>query len=196
MKVTRLFLLSSLLLVGCVRSVHPFYTDAQLTFDPALIGTWVRVEDSEQKESLTVTGNADTKQYDVIYTDDEKKSGSFVVHLFKVQDRLIADVLPAELKTPDSGVYGVHFLPLHSFMVVNYNAGTIRFRQMEPDWLKKQLEAQPALLKHEKVDDQIILTAPTDQLQQFILKHIDTQGAFGEPAEFRWAPPTTMPVGF
>lgn len=193
MKTTQFLLLSCLLMVGCVRSVHPFYSDAQLIYDPALNGIWTTVGESSKNETLAVTGDEGSKQYQVVYTDNESKTGTFTVHLARLGDLLLADVYPEDLKTPDSGVYGAHFLPLHSFMIVSYNAGSLKTRQMDPDWLKKQLEAKPELIKHEKIDDQIILTAPTPQLQELIVKNIATEKAFGEPAEFKWTGPTTRP---
>lgn len=193
MNITRTLLLSSLLMVGCVRSVHPFVSESQRVFDPALVGLWTQVTESDDKQTFAITGDAEAKQYQVLYKDGDGKTGGFVVQLAKIGDQTLADVYPKDLKTADSGVYGAHFMPLHSFMLVSYNAGSLKFRAMDPNWLRKQLEAQPALLKHETIEDQIILTAPTQQLQEFVLKHVTSEGAYGDSQEFKWTGPTTRP---
>jgi hypothetical protein len=49
---------------------------------------------------------------------------------------------------------------------------------MDYDWLKKELEAKPDEIAFEKADgDRILLTAPSDKVQAFVLKHADTPGA-------------------
>jgi hypothetical protein len=55
----------------------------------------------------------------------------------------------------------------------------------DPDWLKKLVADNPKAIQHEKIDDEIILTASTKDLQTFWLKHLDTNGAFGEPSNMK-----------
>ena len=65
----------------------------------------------------------------------------------------------------------------------------MHLRQIEPtlqmcspdvDWLKKQLEQDPTLIRHEVIDDEIILSASTAELQAFWLKHLESEGLFEE----------------
>src|SRR5262245_12400059 len=104
--------LFSLLLVNfaCVQSLHPYYKEEQVTYDPALAGTWKQVSG---QDSFVATGQAEDKSYAVAYTDKDGKVGRFTVHLFKVNDTMLADVLPEEPKLTDNDVYKAHLLPLH-----------------------------------------------------------------------------------
>ena len=194
MKRISLLLAWLLLTSGCVRSLHPYYTEAQLVFDPSLNGTW---SDAEKKSTFAVTGDAEHKLYEVLYTDVEKnKIGHFKVHLAMVQAQLIADIAPADPQLEDSDEYKAHLVPVHSFMLVSYDAQAIRLRSMSFEWFKKYIHEHPDSIEHELIegsDDNIILTAPPDHLQAFILKNLTTEGAYGETAEFRRISATTRP---
>jgi len=197
MKSTFLAMFTLLLIgTGCVRSVHPFYTDAQLTYDPAVVGTW---SDAERNNAFTITADAEQKQYSVAYTDKDGKVGHFIVHLAKLErlqppPQLLADIVPDEPKLEENDTYKAHLLPLHSFMLVSYNAAEMKLRMMDRDWLDKFLQSHPDALKHERIgQDQTILTASTDELQKFILNNLETKDAFGDPTELRRIGPTTRP---
>jgi hypothetical protein len=171
------------LMTGCVQSLYPFYTDDQLAFDPALGGVWAN---GDGKAILEVTPVPDDKSYNLTYTDGDKKTGRFIVHLARAQDMLIADVFPAEPKLDSSDVYTAHLLPVHSFMLVERGDGVLRLRTMSFDWLKGYLKDHPGAIRCETIDkDRIVLTAPPADAQAFVLKHVKTEGAYGETTEFK-----------
>jgi len=47
-------------------------------------------------------------------------------------------------------------------------------------WLEDRLEENEKTLSHAYLDDRLILTASTTELQAFVLKYLETKGAFGE----------------
>jgi hypothetical protein len=51
-------------------------------------------------------------------------------------------------------------------------------------WLEKRLQEDPSLLDHELrgSDHRLLVTASTEELQQFILQHRNNAEAFGEPS--------------
>ena len=59
---------------------------------------------------------------------------------------------------------------------------------LDYDWLKKLVEKNPKAIRHivappklgEDGDGLLVLTADTAELQEFILKHEKTAGAFGD----------------
>jgi len=197
MKSTFLAMLLLILIgTGCVRSVRPFYTESQLVYDSSVLGTWT---DAEGKSSFVITGNAEQKQYSAAYTDKDGRVGHFIVHLAKLdrepqRPQLLADIFPDEPKLDENDTYKMHLLPLHSFMLVSYDATEMKLRMMERDWLDKFLQSNPGALKHERIEqDQTILTASTEELQKFILYNLETKEAFGEPTELRRISPATLP---
>jgi hypothetical protein len=174
------------LLAGCVQSLHPFATDAQTTFDEKFVGTWA---DAELKNLLVVARAPEGNAYAVTYTDDHGKAGRFVARVAKVGDVLLADVAPAEPKFADDAndTYVAQLLPVHTFVVIE-RAGddVVWIKAMDYGWFKKYLAAHPDEVKFEKIGtDRYLLTGPTEQVQAFAIKHLQTPGAYGEPTEFQ-----------
>jgi len=77
--------------VGCIRSLHPFYTNKDVIFDSGLVGRWSQEkskdtwEFSKQKEG----------EYQLVYTDEEGKSGTFVVRLLKIDGKMFLYLFPS-----------------------------------------------------------------------------------------------------
>ena len=46
------------------------------------------------------------------------------------------------------------------------------------------LKKNPAALKHEIVDGDLVLTASTKQLQSFVLRHVNDKSAFTDPTDY------------
>jgi hypothetical protein len=179
-------LLAFWLLTGCVQSLHPYFTADQVTYDPVLVGTWAN---DDGDSVFVVTGDAESKTYHVAFTDEEKKTGKFDVHLVKAQDQQLLDITAAETDEQRSDMYRVHLLPVHSFMLFSRKEGendAIELRTMEYDWLKKYLEQNPKAVAHEVIGgDRILLTAPSEKVQAFVLEHAKAEGAYGEPGVFK-----------
>jgi hypothetical protein len=170
-------LLSILILFsGCIRSLHPIYTEKDLVLEPALIGQW---SENDSKETWTFSRN-DANAYTLVYTDDKGRQGRFEAHLAKLNGNLFLDLFPEEPELKENDFYKYHLLPVHTFLYVKQITPTLQMSLPEPVWLKKFLADNPKALRYEKIDDEIILTAETRDLQAFWLKHLKTEGAFGE----------------
>jgi hypothetical protein len=106
---------------GCVRSLHPIYTEKTLTYDPAFIGAWVDEKDETRLEIAASSDNDQPeaiKSYQVVYIDKDKKPARLLGHLAKVGDMLVADLTVAdEQGLPDSDFYKAHLFPLHTFWI-------------------------------------------------------------------------------
>jgi hypothetical protein len=142
-----------------------------------------------------VTGNDKDKDYNMLYTDKDGKSSPFIVHLAKVRNRMIADIYPDDMDNQVKGndEYRLYLVPVHSFMIVEYSPPDLRFRQMDLDWFNKYVQAHPKEIQCETADpDRRLLTAPTEQVQAFVLRHLDTPGAYSDEQEMNRIP-TTQP---
>ena len=169
-------LLGLVLLPGCVRSLHPFYTDEDIVFDPNLVGEWAN---DESGESWTFSKKGE-KSYDLVYRDRDGKTGRFVAHLAKIQGKLFLDLFPEEAKIEGNDFYRIHLVRVHTLLHVKQIGPTLQMRVSNPDWLKKLVTDNPDTIRHTEVDDGVILTAETKELQAFWIKHLDTEKAFGE----------------
>jgi len=164
------------LMAGCIPSVHPLYTDQDLIFDASLIGEWA---DKGGKETWTFTKSGENA-YKLLYLDEKGKKGEFAVHLLNVGDRRFMDLYPSDPDLQQNDFYKCHLMPVHMFFRVQQKENTLRMAFMKPDWIKKFLQEHPDAVKHEKVDDGIVLTAQPKELQAFLITHEKTPDAWDE----------------
>jgi len=168
------------LLGGCVSSLHPLYTDKDIVFEEKLLGDW-KVDDQKWEFEK----GADPNSYKLIVTDNHGK-GSFHTHLVKIDDMLFLDMYasnPEELKSCE--LWEFHILPVHTFWKVEQLEPAPKIRAMNADRMGKMLKTDPNLIEHEVLeDDRIVLTASTEELQKFMVKHADDEELFGDVMEF------------
>jgi len=182
-KISR-FLLASLLflLTGCVPSLHPLYTNDDLIFDQSLLGSWV----GEKKSGWTFSNDGDKKAYKAVYTDEDGKTGEFVAHLVKLKKTMFLDLYPADPSLAQNDFYKMHLVPAHSFLLVSKIEPELQIAALNPSWLKDYLAKHPEAIAHEVLEEkQIVLTASTKQLQEFLLTHVQTKDAFGDMSSWK-----------
>jgi hypothetical protein len=174
---------SAALLGGCiVTSVLPFYTEKDLVFEPALVGDWVEngkgaghdvwkfEKSGERAYRLTVI--------------EERQASVLEAHAFKLQGQLLLDVASMDRD--------VRVIPPHTLLRVSSATPLLKMSQMDNDWLIKLLSKDPAAIPHHLVrngdkpeDLRVVLTASTPELQKFVLKHLDTPGAWKADLEMK-----------
>jgi hypothetical protein len=179
-----IFALTLLIVAGCVPSLHEMYTDHDSIFDPALVGTF------SSKDSTWTFSKHDESSYDLVLLDKDAKATKFLVHLVKVPDgTMFLDVFPADDPT------NPNFIPNHSFMLVYQISPTLKLANLDPDWTKKYLADHPDALAHEKVKDDIVLTAAPADVQKFLAANAKTDGAFSSGDDLIRQVPATAPAG-
>ncbi len=182
-----LFYLLAVLLGGCVPvlSLNSLYTEENVAFDRKLLGTWIDDPNSPEVtwefERLEEPNNA----YRLVFSDKDDKKGSFVVHLVKLQNRLFLDVYPGELPwEPDDPnevkwLYNSFFLiPAHTFIRIDSLEPQLRMRLTDDDEMAELLKEDPNAVKHISIEDRLILTASTKELQAFVLKYAGDRRVF------------------
>lgn len=177
----------SALLAGCIPTLHPLYTEQDLTFDPALVGRWAETDSGKESWDFS---KGDAQSYQLIYTDGEGKKGEFAVRLLKLGDTRFLDLYPNDTGLKDgkrNDYYNLHFIPAHTFLKVLAVSPTLRLSVMEPDWLGDLLKKDPKALAHEREDDRVLITASTKDLQQFVLRYANATNAWGRPSDLHRA---------
>lgn len=181
MKVQKLlFYLLAVLLGGCVLSLHPLYTEKDLIFEEKLLGNWVKKGSTETWQFERADGG---KSYKVVYTDEKGKKGPFDAGLGKIDNVMYLNIFPQEPELKENDYYKFHILRAHSFIRIERIEPNLVMRVMDPDTLKKMLENDPNLIKHEIVEDRLVLTASTEELQKFMKAHTNDEGFFAEATE-------------
>jgi hypothetical protein len=182
-----------ILFVGCIPSLHALYTDKDVIYDPALVGTWY----TGDGQANFVFTRADDKSYKAVYTDKDGKTGEFTIHLLQLKDTRFLDFYPLGDSLTQSDFFKGHLVPAHSFMRVYSTVPDLVLGDMDYDWTKNFLAANPAALAHELIgeggnDKELVLTASTADLQAFVLAHMNDDGFF-KPNTLMREQPATRP---
>ena len=188
MKVKKfLFYLLAALLGGCVpvMSLHSLYTKENVVFEEKLLGTWV--DDPNSPEVIWEFTHIDEPKnaYKLFFSDKDGQKGSFVAHLVKLENSLFLDVFPDEFPcdTEDPNkidwLYNVFFLvPVHTFIKIDSIEPQLKMRLTDDDKMEELLKEDPNAVKHTSIEDMLILTASTKELQAFVLEHADDNRVF------------------
>jgi len=167
------FALVSLFLVGCIPSLHPLYTENELVFEPSLLGIWTE-EDGRTSYEFIKDGSS---SYTMIYTEDSIPS-DFAAHLLKLGDNLFLNLQPDE---PECGndFHKGYLISAHSFYKVSLEKDVLRLDGLDIDWLRDLYrDGKTALSREILQGDVFVLTASTKELQEFVLKYAENEGAF------------------
>ena len=174
---------AAVLLVACIPSVYPFYTDKDVVTDQGLVGEW-REKDNTNNPEMWKFEQSTNNAYKLT-VEEHGKTGEFSAHLFKLKQEQFLDLIPSKCEFATNQADLVNFSVFAGHLIA-------RMPQVEPnlklafcdfEWLQKYLEKNPSALAHHVEDNSIVLTADTRDLQKFVLKHLGTNELFKEYGE-------------
>jgi hypothetical protein len=174
---------TAFLLAGClVTSVYPFYTAKDVTFEPALTGNWTNSTDAQERWQFEAVN---TNCYRATYSNQDS-TNVMQATLFKLHNNVFLDLITEEMKDDVQPPP----IPSHFLFRVNQIKPSLKMAPMDYDWLAKLLDADPKALRHHLIGDpkdkdeqRLVLTADTADLQQFIIKHLNTSEAWKDDSE-------------
>ena len=166
----------ALALTGCVvTSVYPFYFERDVIFEPALVGEWKEAAQPAEHWRFE-RGSGDAYR---ITRESGGKTTVFEGHAFKLRGSTFLDLTA----TARSENIEPEPVPSHFLARVVQLTPTVKLSAIGNDWLKGLLAKEPNAVRHiviqtgMKPDDcRIVLTAGTAELQEFLLKHLKTEG--------------------
>ncbi len=175
----------ALAITGCVvTSIYPYYFEKDLVFEPALLGEWRNADKPDEHWKFEAAGANG-------YRITSESGGQTTVlqgHVFKLNGQAFLDVITGGWKEdiqPEP-------VPSHLVAKVVQFTPTVKLAGINYDWLKELLTNDPTALRHlviqngEKPEDRrFVLTADTAALQQFVLKHLQTEGAWEKTTELQ-----------
>jgi hypothetical protein len=169
-----------LLLAGCVPSLHELYTEDTVVFDPKLVGCW-EASDSQ----WCFTRHKDQNAYDLIILEEKDQKRSYLLaHLVDLDGRRYLDLFPKDQVDLNAGSwYKFHLLPVHTFMRIEPADPNLALSLMKPDTVQEILKKDPKLIRHEIVEDRVVLTASPRELQAFLKNPKITERIFDDPQE-------------
>jgi hypothetical protein len=174
-------LLAVLLAVGCTpaQSLQPLYTSRDVVTDDWLEGAW---EQSDESDVLWIFRSDGDQGYRLTITDD-KSTSVFRVRLVRLNGVLFLDATPHQQEL--SEVFGV---PTHMIGRIWIERDDIRIRLLSDDWVTERARQGQLGLGFAVASgssERVVLTAPTDQLQQFAVMNAENTDAFGLEQKLR-----------
>jgi len=178
---------------GCAaRSFFPLFAEKDLVFNPSLVGTWA----AEGTKDTYTFRRATHRSYEVIYYQDKHSTvrgkevlgdtAVFTGQLGHLGDYWFLDLLP-EWKSLESHLrndtYNFHWIPIHTFSKVRLEGDTLQVTTLEGDWLKKIIESDSLKIPRLQIGDEILLSTPTEELQQLVLRFAEDTKAFASPGK-------------
>lgn len=166
---------------GCIPSLNPVYQNENLVFDPSVIGVWRQPKSAETWQFT----KRDSKSYTLVYTDENGQQGRFIACVADIQGKRFLDLYPDQTKLESSGFYKFHLVPIHTIYVVQRTQPNLQLVAIDYPWLDDYLAENPNAIQHATFGGRKMITAPTEQVQAFVLSHLD---AFTAPFELERSP--------
>lgn len=164
------------LLLACepALSLHPVFTEKDVVFEPALLGAW-----GEKDEETTVLffQRFGENAYEITLTEDNQEKSRFKGRVARLGNFLFLDALPAE-PASGRGILDMHRLPAHSISRLWIEGDTLFLAPLEEDWVEEKIKENKAAIAHMFIEDRCVITAPTADLQRFLLKYAEDEKAF------------------
>ena len=183
-------------LSGCLTTLHPIFTEKDLAYDPKLIGTW-KTENQDNKGQVVITnlasessvelpGNISSikqKGYFISYQNGPgETSKRYIAFLARIGKHLYFDYYPADRKEDEKidEFFGAHLVKMHtSYRVEILNDGSFELSQLDESYVTKLIDEKKIRISHEAdADDNTVITASTQELQQYLLKYGDEPSAY------------------
>lgn len=188
-----ILVLATMTWLSCVASLLPLFEDAYLVSEPGLLGTWKAAdaadtwtfEKADGMEYLLIQRQAeyDLEKVPSRETTSQKVPGDtvrFRARLGRLGAGLFLDLVPADQGHPEirNDLYNAHMIPGHTLARVWLEKDSLRIVFLDQDWLAKAIKDGRMAPAHVETKDWLVLTAPTAELQTFILKYGDDKKAF------------------
>ncbi len=192
---------------GCfLKSVHPLVAEEETVELPGISGIWESEDErftfikegefddvhfskklnDNSSFSMSDSGNDTTQTehpaYLVIYEDlsnDEPDSSYFLGSFVQLEQHYYLDLFPFEVFGVD--FFTSHLQPVHTFSKINLTKDSLSIHLFQDEWIEEQIRDHKVRIKHEKLDEGVLITASTNELQQFIIKYSNEQEAYRDP---------------
>ena len=167
-------------LTGCVvTSVCPYYSEKDLVTEPAMVGSWSNTKNPGETWKFEKWTNFAYR----LTLAEPSKTTVMEAHAFKLNGQLFLDIFSLE--------QDYHVIPAHYLLKVEQTAPTLKFSELDDGWLKSFLTNKPTAIAFHilNADDpaasRVVLTADTSSVQSFVVRHLDTPGAWRDACELR-----------
>lgn len=189
----------AILMSGCVPvvSLQPLFTAETVVYNAQLLGTWTGdggddmawefapLEPAATDQLPDALKGVSPKAYRLNLRDKDGLKGAFVAAMVKLQGQLYLDIFPDKLPSGNTDPEQAKLpfnafltLPAHTFVKINLTENQLTMKLTEDEKMQTLLGAEPKAISNTSVDDKLILTASTKDLQTFVTKYSDDERLF------------------
>lgn len=172
------------LFIGCpVRSLQPLFSEKDIMYNSALVGTWADGEDrytfkraSDNSYQILLSEQKSTDS--VKHAEAKSDTMTFVGQLGRLGKDWFLDTYPAR------EVVDFHMLPTHMIFRLWLDGNTLRLASLEGDWVKKMIKTNRLKAQYAIANGDLILTGSTNELQKIVRGFANDDKAFPNPETF------------
>jgi hypothetical protein len=186
----RIFLVGVLILLffGCpVRSIFPLFGDKDMVFMPGLVGTWANTEKNTlgttEQNTLSIKKAGEQNYYLLEFPvgkdGDQAETNTYYAYLGRLGDFWFLDFY-RQIRQDEN----YDLIPTDLFFRLWLEGDTLRLAALEGDWLDEMIGKKKISISRLLLEDEIILTAATLELQQLVRRFAEDRGAFPDPATY------------
>ncbi len=167
---------------GCVVvSLNPLFTSSDVSFDPALVGTWADFSKKGENPERWTFRKGENKDYDLtISKANSEPPIKLKAYLLRGEKYSFLDI-----GGRSDGSQALT-IPVHMFARIWMDNDALMLAWLDKGWLETMIRRGEGI-PHLQLDDEygaILFTASTQELQRFIITHIDDPGAFPKSLRF------------
>ncbi|MEL6863455.1 MAG: hypothetical protein AAFP19_03505 [Bacteroidota bacterium] len=170
-------------LEGCIPSVHPLYTEKDIVIDARLVGDWLPNDTLAVQTEVGKYWNFKKEgenTYHLTYEENGQKA-YFQTRLVQLGEHLFIDYYPhSDQNHRKNSLLDMSLFPVHIFARVELSDKRLKLYLFDVEWLEELFKNRQVRIKHEQTGDHILLTAPTEDLQQFFLKYAEEEDAYAD----------------
>jgi hypothetical protein len=167
---------------GClVLSLHPAYDDDSLGWDPALLGTWIDVDDN----ASMVIERGDWRSFKIHYVHPIE-TGDLTGYLTAIGDDRYLDVMPA--RGEDRGAF---VIPVHGVLRLELTGDRLELTPLSYDWFFDRVRGRQAIPGLDVAMDQkenALIASPSSKLRDWLRLQPRDGRMFGAGAVFTRKP--------
>jgi hypothetical protein len=155
-----------------------------MVFIPGLVGTWVDTEKTLTEESTLSIKKAGERNYYLVEFSvgkdgDQVETNAYYAYLGRLGDFWFLDSY-RQIRQDEN----FDLIPTHLFFRLWLEGDTLHLAALEGDWLDEMIGKKKISISHLLLEDEIILTAATPELQQFVRRFAEDREAFPDPATY------------
>jgi hypothetical protein len=172
-------ILGLLFISGCYwRTLFPLFSKDELVTNDELPGYWMAPDSA----GGWIFEKGEDNTYDITLLSKDKSTKG-VGCLGMINKHLYLDIQPSQSFISDKN-YDTYALPLHSFSQIQVNRKSLLMISMNFEWLKQLLKKRSSELRHEWVNESLVITAQTAELQKFTARYADNVNAFSDTSAY------------